>query len=407
MANIPISQMASGAPADPDDLLPIARSTGPSTYANYSLKVSDVLALMPPSGVTSLIAGIGISLSGPTGDVTITATGTGTPGGTAGQIQINDGAGNFAGIGYTDSNSNVIEINGPSDPLDGNTITDDPLNPGLSYVVIGGGSRNLVTGDLFAGNDVLAGGIANQITSAFAATVSGGGYNWAAATYSVIAGGYGHYTDTSADWSVIGGGLGNSTYNQLSTVVGGYANSADGYTSTVLGGEYNIAEGNYSTVLGSNAYADLSQPLLGPYYLTQFAQGANCPVFVRGGTQKSTVVVGIVVSAGTTQIVPIPLRANMSLYAVATFMGTTSAGNAQYAAMKRAAVISNGVSSVVNQVIGTDLGSNAGSPPVGWTVALNTYGPSPLDTLQLSITNGGANDANWTVSVEMTETAQL
>lgn len=50
----------------------------------------------PGGGVTSIIAGSGISIDQPTGAVTITATGTGTPGGADGSLQYNNG-GAFGG----------------------------------------------------------------------------------------------------------------------------------------------------------------------------------------------------------------------------------------------------------------------------------------------------------------------
>ncbi len=75
------------------------------------------------------------------------------------------------------------------------------------------------------------------------------GNNWAAANYSLVAGGRQNYA--SNQHSTIIGGWNNTASGKYSTAINGFNNTASGYTSTAMGAD-NTASGNYSTASGYN-----------------------------------------------------------------------------------------------------------------------------------------------------------
>ena len=104
---------------------------------------------------------------------------------------------------------------------------------------IGGGSSNAIsTGDSLSGDNVIGGGLNNQITST-------------THSFAVIAGGVGNIiTGTNGSDNVIGGGYFNLTNAGAATIGGGFQNAVQGAAGVVGGGEGNILTGTHATVAG-------------------------------------------------------------------------------------------------------------------------------------------------------------
>jgi hypothetical protein len=129
------------------------------------------------------------------------------------------------------------------------------------------GSHNIVYGseNNYTSYGGLIGGKNNEITAAYAATLTGIG-GQANNQYSAIVGGYyadakadyatvvgGEYNDATGKYSVAVGGAWNYAKSNSSTVLGGSDNEAKTSThATVCGGYYNNATGKYSTVGGGD-----------------------------------------------------------------------------------------------------------------------------------------------------------
>jgi hypothetical protein len=152
---------------------------------------------------------------------------------------------------------------------------------------IGGGASNVVNGADATGYSCIVGGATNRISSAQYSFI-GSGYNNRLssgagvdnASYCVIGGGLNNQIGTTAySWgSVIGGGWDNQCTNLWASVLGGRYNVAAASFSTVIGGESNQAQGAHSVASGRDAIATL------PYQQAvgheRFAAAGDCQVSV-------------------------------------------------------------------------------------------------------------------------------
>ena len=110
-----------------------------------------------------------------------------------------------------------------------------------SHVVVIGNGHG------YTSNTGLVAGYENTITG-YAASVTGGTWNFAAGSYSSVSGG----TENSAQGhgSSINGGTDNKALGINSSVSGGWLNGAEGDHSSVTGGYWNRATGELSVVSG-------------------------------------------------------------------------------------------------------------------------------------------------------------
>lgn len=91
---------------------------------------------------------------------------------------------------------------------------------------VGGGYNNIVKGGQLMANGTIGGGVFNNMSSSFAATIAGG-----------------HGNRSTGEWASMGGGGFNKTTNRSTTVSGGEYNIASGAGSTIGGGGWNGGSG--------------------------------------------------------------------------------------------------------------------------------------------------------------------
>jgi hypothetical protein len=353
--------------------------------------------------------------------------GGGSPGGSSGQFQINDGSGGFAGIGYSDSNNNVVIGNN-------NAINFSPSNS-----FIGGGNNNeindvdsavIVGGDsnyINAPSATIVGGTSNTIhaDTAFIGGGSnntnygqisfiGGGENNAIynGSYNAIVGGYNNSFNNGGDYGFIGGGQTNTVSQTFASVVGGFSNTAAGQTSAVLGGQNNTASGNGATVLnGQNNTAQGANTIAsGSYALAAIDNStaigalntfgtAGAPVL--GGSQTATAIFSQQIpAANTTTTFDIDIPAGIVATGDLTYQGTGSTANDSYLSGRTLAVMSYGTSGLGNNTLYQVSQGDGGS----WSVSLDQNGS--LTGFTVTITTDGTMDTNWTFALVITKTAQ-
>lgn len=111
------------------------------------------------------------------------------------------------------------------------------------------GSHNLVVGpsNRYSRYGGLVAGYGNTANNDIA-SVSGGAYNTASATYASVSGGYGNAA--SNQYSSVSGGVFNTASGAYASVSGGYGNAASNQFSSVSGGWQNIASADYASVSG-------------------------------------------------------------------------------------------------------------------------------------------------------------
>ena len=135
----------------------------------------------------------------------------------------------------------------PNDPCP-NMIgghADNETSPGVYGATIGGGYRNVASGNYAA----IGGGLYN--TAGQVATVAGGDWNDADGWRSVVGGGQAN--TASAYVATVAGGIANVASTAGATVAGGSNNVASGPDATIGGGYLNTASSDYATVAGGTS----------------------------------------------------------------------------------------------------------------------------------------------------------
>ena len=128
---------------------------------------------------------------------------------------------------------------------------------------VGGGNLNVASGR----SSTISGGQKNVASGVYSA-IGGGSTNTASSTFATVCGG--QLNVASNINATVGGGLWNTASGQRSTVSGGVNNNAAGHQSTVGGGQYNMARGMYSTVAGGGGATEADSNLaLGDYSTTE------------------------------------------------------------------------------------------------------------------------------------------
>lgn len=260
------------------------RKQGYDHWLNLEEFVSNLIP--PAGGVTSIIAGAGMSVSSATGAVTICNTQCPSP---------------FTLNGV---NLGIKPINGFNNSL-------------ASFSVIGGGYYNSIC--LFANQATISGGKYNKIcTNSYYSTIGGGRGNCINSTSSTIGGGGGYSSSypyignlgnyVNGSWGTIGGGACNAVSSDKGTIGGGFRNRVLSCGATVGGGIYNqacgigsfvgggkgayiytpygpssspnnIASGAYSVIVGGTVA--VKADAYGTYFCQQIASGIAS--FIGGG----------------------------------------------------------------------------------------------------------------------------
>ncbi|HEY6172101.1 MAG TPA: hypothetical protein VIX80_07585 [Candidatus Kapabacteria bacterium] len=265
----------------------IGLTTGGSDGSNFTIA---------NTGVLSLTAGTGISLTNSTGNITVANTGvtsvelsmpgifsvanspvttTGTLTASlvdqapntffAGPVSGSNAAPTFRALDFADFDALVWTLQGnnvASGTFIGTTNTEsfDMRVNGTTRLILT--DRVTVQRDnngdfrgFFATDMQAARNSSNQVASGNYSTISGGRANRASGIGSTVGGG-GYDGDVvsgntaSARATTVAGGHGNEANNDLASIGGGDYNTAGGYVTTVAGGQFNIAGDYGATVAG-------------------------------------------------------------------------------------------------------------------------------------------------------------
>lgn len=222
--------------------------------------------------------------------------------------------------------------------------------------------------------------------------ISTGGYNF-------IGTGRGNTSNTND--AFIGAGYVNTATGPTSFIGSGNNNTVSGYNSAVVAGQYNEAYIDNSVVLGANGISRMAIPA--GTAMTQVTQGTNnfypnVGVTDKGASQTSTLVLSVSSSTGAVTK-GLSFQPGTTTYIEATFVATSSYAGGQFAKFKRAAMIAFDGAVVQNLTLDTDIGSNSGSPPVGWTASMTSW---YTEGVILAVNSNGTN-ANWVITMQMTE----
>ena len=203
--------------------------------------------------------------------------------------------------------------------------------------------------------------------------------------------------------SAIAMGIGASASAQASVAIGGYP-TASGFGAAALG--YSVtASGASSSALGDRSNAYLSGQLA--CASGRFASNGDAQfsfLTARGSTAANSTPVNLFLDNVSSRIV---IPANTSWAVDITIVARTTTAGAAYAVFRRQCLVWRGVavgttvcSTAVT--IGTDQGSNAGTPPAGWAVAITA--DTTNGALDIQCTgSAAAGAARWVAQISLTE----
>lgn len=267
---------------------------------------------------------------------------------------------------------------------------------------------------------------ATQVASG-TSSVAVGPYNTASATYAVALG----YGNNVSGTEAIGAGSSNTVSGSYAVALG-RTNTASGGNAIAVGytnsssATDSASFGNLNTVQASNAFAFGTLHTIGsvPAYSFAFGYYGTPPVggafsysqgrFAANGdaqysrvifkaattdatpTEVTSSVIGsgrLVIPASKTWLVEINVVARSS-------GGTSNAGFVRRAMIKRDASNNTALIGSV-QTIGTDIGSNAGSPPAGW--AISVVADDTSESLDVEVTGAAATNIRWVCVFKIVE----
>jgi hypothetical protein len=371
--------------------------------------------------------------SGPATSVTLGDTGAGFNGGAG--YKVGDvinidltqyGGGSGIVLNVTSISSSTVVLNSFSAVLSGNqnlisnqfsfigggfqnVIIAESSSQIIGYDFIGAGSKNKIDDGISGGINVIVGGTNNLIN----------GYESYGAGH-FIGGGAANLIDIrngSGLFNIIAGGLSNKIQGQsgninFSSILGGYFNSINNTYGFIGGGNSNTVNSEGGIANGQNAIAYIPdgvalptgtsvQEVLGAPNL--FLDGSYSAI--NGGSQTGRIVISRIVRAGSEPVaILVPIQSQTVNYSEATIVASSSIIGAEFAVFKRAAVIDYSVLGISNITLNTDIGSNAGSPPSGWSAQFNANSGST--EFQIVLTGDASYDTNWTISIITTEVSQ-
>ena len=279
---------------------------------------------------------------------------------------------------------------------------------------IGGGQANNITGGILNAvihgfncdvtdglvNHIL-GGSTNIITNGIASQILGGAFNSIEADGAVICGGTGNAinsgTGTNLNGNIIGCGQNNAipTGVLISSILNGFGCEigTNATASTVINGNGSKTDRYMETIHGASTN----------FGTKGSAQCGNVPMYAQTTDDTATVLDTFGV---TSFIMPADRLVDFSCKVTAY---EESGGSNDSASFWRRGLIENrgGTTALVGaiQTINTDIGSNAGIPPIGWTVTITANNAN--DTLDITVQNTGvAANINWIAHVEFNQVGE-
>lgn len=258
---------------------------------------------------------------------------------------------------------------------------------------------------------------AAEVASGNYSVLIGGQYSRAAADYAVTLSGYNNANTGSNSAAIAGTNLTVSgTYagcvgGYINTVSGNYAFTGGGYQNTISGlvaagfGEGLTVSGRVGFATGAYAVADKR----GQCSHAAYTFAAN------GDAQRSHLVARVATTNatptnmwldGSSERITIP--ANTTWEFEVHIVARTASATGTYAKFVRSGVLSRNSTAASTAIatvdtVGTDRGSNAGSPPAGWAVALTA--DTTNGALDIQVTGAAATNIRWVAHIMLTEVA--
>lgn len=243
----------------------------------------------------------------------------------------------------------------------------------------------------------------------------------------------GYQATASASDSVAIGGRAQGTTRTIGIigqVVSGSYGIAIGQTS-YTSADGGVAIGNFCTASGSNAIAigacngggnttaSGANSFATGFTGTASIYGQDARSIYKFATAGDSQISRLIAQNATTNATPtnlfldgssarITIPANTTWKVNAYIVARTATGTGTYASFERKLIVWRGVAAgttvaTTAQTIGTDEGSNAGSPPAGWAVALTA--DTTNGALDIQVTGAAATNIRWVAHIMLTEVA--
>lgn len=269
---------------------------------------------------------------------------------------------------------------------------------------IGAGSTNIISAT--AGNNSIVGGNGNQINQGNQSFIGGGGTN-------IIVDGQLATIVNGIQNTINDRGTGsfNIAFNQI---LNGLLNNISASTSfnTIINGQRHIMDEAGGTIINGDSVRTRSYGQIAwnadAFDSSGTAQSetaqANDYILIAETTTSATARMSITVSSGNDIVIPSDTTMLMEVDVVA--MEQQTGGGTDSAGFVRRVLIENrgGTTALVGsvQTIGTDIGSNVGLPPIGWSVTITA--DNTTDTLNITV-QGTADNIRWVARVKATQVA--
>jgi hypothetical protein len=298
-----------------------------------------------------------------------------------------------AGDSVTTGANNVIIGSGAdlAGATDSNSIVigSGSLGRGSNTTVIGNASTSLTL--VPSGSFSLAG------TATGTNSVSMGLSNVASGNYSFAAGN----GNTASSTAAVAIGNSNTASTSLYPVAIGQANTSTGVVSVAIG-NFNTATGDNSFVTGRSGKSYLwGQRSHSAHYFAAVGDAQFSSLVARNSTTNATVTELFLDGLSLRAVIPSSTTWVAEIEVVARASTGTS-----HACFKRRCLISRDgsnntalVGSV--QVIGSDIGSNVGSPPSGWDVTVSADDTN--ESLKIAVTGAVSTNIRWVARIDLVE----
>lgn len=263
---------------------------------------------------------------------------------------------------------------------------------------------------------------ASEVASGTNSAVISGRRNTASGAQSAVVGGF--IGVASGQGAFVGGGgetggsVGGTASGNQSATLGGYQNTASGNQAAVIGGstttcsgrsafsggaEGSTASGTVSSVFGGAAKADKRCQMTHGYREFVAAGDAQSSRLGVRGTTTDATPTELFNSDVASERITIAAKTAWHFTVRITAL-TSSAGS--YAVFTRQGMLvrdnSNNTTLIgTNDTIGTDKGSNAGSPPAGWAVSITADDTN--EALKVTVTGAAATTIRWLAVIDLVE----
>ncbi len=256
-------------------------------------------------------------------------------------------------------------------------------------------------------HSVVAGGRENRNDGAYA-SILGGQNNTVGGNHGAIGGGQDHNISSLASYAAIAGGRGNNAGRDYTFVGGGRDNEAQSVGSSVLGGEGNVAEflSNYGAILGGRDARIRGIPGQAAYGGTMFAAPGDAQISTATARVETTDELATPLYIQGFDNLDFEIPDNTTWDAEIRIVAREAAG-ANHAIFNRRLVIKKDADAASTAIIGSvqtpdaDIGSNAGAPPAGWSVAISA--DTTNGALLIEVTGTATETIRWMAKVDLVE----